>query len=104
MDTEERTLEDTQYALFSHNFYDPWREAEVELRFHFSKPGKSQLKRMQDTALKNAFQASRNLLLDTVHADEQDSLGENMDLYPGMVTSYATALLHAVGMGTELGN
>ncbi len=98
------TLPTVKYAAFTHSFRDPWADVEVELSFRFAKPGKNQIKRMQDTAAKNAAQASRNILLDTVHPDEKDKLVATLEEYPGVATSYAAALIKAVGISADLGN
>ena len=60
------TPEARKYVAFSHTFEDPWgegdEESEVKCAFRFAKPNKVQIKRLQDTAAKNAANASRNLL------------------------------------------
>lgn len=92
------------YAAFELSFLDKWENREVELAFRFAKPGKLEIKRLQDTAGKNAAQASRNLLLSTVHPDDKDALAQAMEDYPGIATSFSTALIKAVGIASDLGN
>ena len=99
-----KTVESRKYAEFTHSFRDPWEETDVDMAFRFAKPTKLEIKRMQDSAAKNAAQASRNLLLSTVHPDDKEKLVESMENYPGIVTSYATALIKAVGISNDLGN
>lgn len=93
-----------KYAAFLHSFRDPWEEADVEMNFRFAKPTKGEIKRLQDTASKNATQAARNLLLSTIHADDKENLTDMMESYPGIATSYCTALMKAVGISNDLGN
>ena len=99
-----------KYVLFSHAFSDPWAGESVDdaqdvtLSFRFAKPTKTQIQRLQDKAAKNAALASRNLLLDTIHPDDKDALIQNMDDYPGIITSFSTAMLRGVGISQELGN
>lgn len=93
-----------KYAAFPHSFRDPWEDLEVEMSFRFAKPTKTEIKRLQDTASKNPTQASRNLLLSTVHPEDKDKLTQAMDEYPGIATSYSSALIRAVGITADLGN
>ena len=41
-----------KYAEFAHSFVDPWADdgEETSFTFHFARPNKAQIKRMQDTA------------------------------------------------------
>lgn len=86
-ETPVSTPEARKYVAFSHTFEDPWgegdEESEVKCTFRFAKPNKVQIKRLQDTAAKNAANASRNLLLDTVHPDDKTALAQAMEDYPG---------------------
>lgn len=95
------------FVEFSHTFTDPWgpegEDTEVTLKFRFAKPNKIQIKRLQDTAGKNAAQASRNILLETVHADDKDALTGAMEDYPGLATTFSTVLIKGVGIAQELG-
>lgn len=93
-----------KYAAFPHSFRDPWEEADVEMNFRFAKPTKGEIKRLQDSAPKNATQAARNLLLSTIHAEDKENLTNMMEDYPGIATSYCTALMKAVGIANDLGN
>ena len=96
--------QNTKYAEFSHSFRDPWEGEDVELCFHFAKPTKPQIKRLQDTAGRNPTQAARNLLLEAVAPEEKEDLTAKMDAYPGIATSFSTALIKAVGISADLGN
>jgi len=93
-----------KYASFELSFLDKWENRDVELSFRFAKPSKLEIKRLQDTAGKNAAQASRNLLLSTVHPDDKDALTQAMEDYPGIATSFSTALIKGVGISSDLGN
>lgn len=99
-----KSEEQRKYANFPHSFRDPWEDKDVDMTFRFAKPTKGEIKRLQDTAGKNATQAARNLLLSTIHPDEKTQLGEVMDEYPGIASSYSTALIKAVGISADLGN
>jgi len=93
-----------KYATFDLSFLDKWENNDVELSFRFAKPGKLEIKRLQDTAGKNAAQAARNLLLSTVHPDDKDALTQAMEEYPGIATSFSTAIIKGVGISSDLGN
>ena len=103
-------LEGRKYVSFSHTFSDPWSgdsaddAQDVTLSFRFAKPNKTQIQRLQDKAAKNAGQASRNLVLDCVHPDDKQALTDAMEEYPGIATSFATAIIKGVGISAELGN
>lgn len=96
-----------KYVEFSHSFEDPWGvdgdETEVKCTYRFAKPNKMQIKRLQDTAGKNAANAARNLVLDTVHPDDKDALVRAMEDYPGLATTLSGAILKGVGISNELG-
>lgn len=99
-----------KFVSFSHTFSDPWSgdsaddARDVTLSFRFAKPTKTQIQRLQDKAAKNAGQASRNLVLDCVHPDDRQALTDAMEEYPGIATSFATAIIRGVGISAELGN
>lgn len=103
-------LESRKYVSFSHTFADPWTgetaedAQDVTLTFRFAKPNKTQIQRLQDKAAKNSGQASRNLVLDCVHPDDKQALSDAMEEYPGIATSFATAIIKGVGISAELGN
>lgn len=96
--------DERKYVAFPLTFSDPWEGKEVELSFRFAKPTKTEIRRLQDTAGKNASLASRTLLLSTVHSDDKDSLLQAMEDYPGITTTYSGALITAVGVKADLGN
>ena len=99
-----------KYVLFSHTFADIWAgdsaddAPEVTLSYRFAKPTKTQIQRLQDKAARNAGQASRNLVLDCVHPDDKQALTEAMEEYPGLSSTFATAILKGVGISADLGN
>lgn len=93
-----------KYAAFPHSFRDPWEDVDVEMSYRFAKPTKTEIKRLQDSASKNSTQAARNLLLSTVHPEDKEGLMQAMDDYPGIASSYSTALIKAVGISADLGN
>lgn len=99
MDNTER-----KYAKIPLTFRDLWEETDVELEFRFAKPTKLEIKRLQDTAVKNSAQAARNILLSTVHPEDKEALLVALDDYPGIATSYSTALIKAVGLTADVGN
>jgi hypothetical protein len=100
---EKQTANDT-YASFAHTFRDPWKGADVELDFRFSKPTKTQIKRLTDTAGRNPMQAARDLLTTTIHPEDKEALAAALEEYPGIATSYSTVLIKAVGISADLGN
>ena len=102
--------ENRKYVKLTHSFEDPWagESAEyanaVSVTFRFAKPTKTNIQRLQDKAAKNYSQASRNLLIDVIHPEEREELMEKMEEYPGIATSFATAIIRGVGISAELGN
>lgn len=100
----EKTADDRKYASIPLSFRDIWEDADKDFNFRFAKPSKLEMKRLQDTAAKNPAQASRNLILATVHPEEKDALIAALDEYPGMATSYSSTLLKAVGLTADAGN
>lgn len=93
-----------KYAAIPLSFRDIWEDEDKEFNFRFAKPGKMEMKRLQDTAVKNSSQASRNLLVSIIHPDDKESLLAAMEEYPGIATSYSTAVIKAVGLTADLGN
>lgn len=94
-----------KYVEFTHSFTDPWLDdQEVCLHFHFAKPNRLELKRLQDKAVKDSAQAARNLLLDIIQPAEKQKLMEVLEEYPGVATSFSTAIIKGVGISSELGN
>jgi hypothetical protein len=98
------TGENREYAAFAHSFRDPWKDADVELTYRFARPTKTQIKRLSDTAGKNAIQAARDLLLGTVHPDDKDKLLSDLEDYPGIAMSFSTGIIKTVGISSDLGN
>lgn len=107
-DAAKAKTDDRRFAAIPFTFKDLWAEdedkREVSLNFRFSKPTKTQIKRVQDTAGRNAAQAARDLLISTIHPDDKDELLAKMEEYAGIATSYSTALLKAVGISADVGN
>lgn len=99
-----------KYVEFTHTFSDPWAgesaddAKDVSLTFRFAKPNKVQIQRLQDKASRNPGQAARNLIIDVIHPDEKEALIAAMEEYPGIATSFSTALIKGVGISAELGN
>ncbi len=104
MPENKENKETKKYAEFTHSFNDPWDDQEVEISCRFAKPTKAQVARLQDNAAKNASQASRNLLLSTVHPEDKDKLNQTMEDYPGVATSFSTAIIKGIGISADLGN
>lgn len=104
---ETPTVPTRKYVEFSHTFEDPWGaedgETEVKCSYRFAKPNKMQIKRLQDTAAKNAVNAARNLILDVVHPDDKDRLVQAIEDYSGLAMTLSTAIIKGVGISNELG-
>ena len=93
-----------KFARFEHSWRDPWEDADVELVFRFAKPTKTQIKRLTDTAARNQTQASRDLLIGTVHPDDKEELLAKLEEYPGIAISFSSAIIKTVGISPDLGN
>lgn len=99
--------EGRKYVRFTHSFIDnflPVEMSDVSISFHFSKPTEPQIKRLQNTAGKDASGASRNLLISTVYPDQRERLKSTLEEYPGIATTFSTALIKSVGISADLGN
>lgn len=94
-----------KYVAFTHSFEDPWADSSmVSVTFRFAKPTKIQVQRLQERAAKNSAQAARNLVLDCVHPEEKQQLIDTMEEYPGLGTTFSSAIIKGVGISAELGN
>lgn len=93
-----------KYAEIKHSFRDLWEDEDVDLCFRFSKPTRIDIKRLTDTAGRNPAQAARELLISTIHPEDKDALLAKLEEYPGLATSYSTALIKGVGISADLGN
>lgn len=101
--TEMETSNGKKYATFSHTFTDEWAGKEVELAFRFSKPTLLLIKAMQKQAPRDSARAARNLLVNTIHPDDKAEFLTAAEEYPGVMTSFGSAVVKAVGIG-EVGN
>lgn len=103
-DTKSMVVDGRKFVSFPFSFNDPWEAQDIELDFAFSKPTKTQIKRLSDKASRNPTQASRDLLLGCIHPDEKEKLITTLEEYPGIATSYSGALIKGVGIAVDLGN
>lgn len=106
MNTEKQNTpggEEQLYAEASHSWADPWTGEEVSKRYRFARPTKSQIKRLQQTAVKNSEAAGRNLILDTVHPDDKERLAADLEDYPALATTLSGWMVKACGLA-DLGN
>ncbi len=92
-----------KYATFDHAFVDVWDETEKTFSFRFCRPSKVQIKMMQKTAGKDPTQAAQNLLVNIIHPDDKAAFLVAVEEYPGLITSFAGAIIKAVGIA-DLGN
>lgn len=93
-----------KYARFTHTWEDPWEGTEVSVTGRFARPSKEQLKRLQNRAARDSHGASYALLMDVVHAEDRQQLIADLASYPGIVTTFGTALIKAMGISSDLGN
>lgn len=93
-----------KYARFTHTWEDPWEGKEVSVTGRFARPSKEQLKRLQNRAARDAHAASYNLIMDVVHTEDRQRLIADLSSYPGIVTTFGTALIKAMGISADLGN
>jgi hypothetical protein len=98
------SADNRQYAPFTHSFRDPWKDDDVEFSFRCATPTQPQIKRLSDMATKKSLQASRDLILATVHPEEKDELLSKLEEYPGIAISFSTAIIKTVGISSDLGN
>jgi hypothetical protein len=97
------TTNETEYKALKHDFLDRFKGQDVEFSFRFKRPTTPQSNRVQKTALKNAGQAFKNLILETVHPEDKAELQAALDEYPGLASTFGGALMGSCGFG-DLGN
>jgi len=93
----------TEYVELKHDFYDHFSGTDKEFIFNFKRPSTPQVNRFQKLALKNAGQAFRNLIMETVKPDDKTKLKAALDGYPGLASAFGGALMASCGFG-DLGN
>jgi hypothetical protein len=98
-----KTETGTAYKEVSHTWFDIWEDRDIAVSYRFAKPTAAHMKRLQATAAKNAEQASRNLLLDTIHPDDKDKFLADLESYPVLTTTFAGYIITACG-AANLGN
>ena len=100
---EKETPKATEYVELKHEFFDRFKGEDVSFVFHFKRPSTPQVNRVQKTVLKNAGQAFRNLIVETVQPEEKDQLKTALDDYSGLASTFGGALMGSCGFG-DLGN
>ena len=103
-ETAERADDGTKYVPIKHAFVDRFnddREVAVEVRFRRATPAAAE--RTQQKMNKKLGAAMRNLCISCVHPDDKQKMLEAFDEYPGLATTFGTAILEAAGFG-DLGN
>jgi len=100
---EKETPKATEYMELKHEFFDRFKDKDVSFKFHFKRPSTPQVNRVQKTVLKNAGQAFRNLIMETVNPEEKDQLKTALDDYSGLASTFGGALMGSCGFG-DLGN
>ena len=93
----------SEYRELKHSFLDRFKDEDVEFIFGFKRPTTQQISRVQKTVLKNAGQAFRNLIMETVNPDQKESLKKALDEYSGLASTFGGALMASCGFG-DLGN
>lgn len=91
------------YVELEHRFDDCFEKREVELKYHFCRPTRPQVARVQKSFSKDSMKAFSNFLTEIVHPDEKDAFLEDSRNYPGISATFANAILGSVGIG-DLGN
>ncbi|WP_338669774.1 hypothetical protein [Pseudodesulfovibrio methanolicus] len=100
---EKETPKATEYVELKHEFFDRFKDKDVSFKFHFKRPSTPQVNRVQKTVLKNAGQAFRNLIVETIQPEEKDRLKTALDEYSGLASTFGGALMGSCGFG-DLGN
>jgi len=93
----------TKYVELKHEFFDRFKDKDVIFIFHFKRPSTPQVNRVQKSVLKNAGQAFRNLIMETVQPEEKEQLKTALDDYSGLASTFGGALMGSCGFG-DLGN
>ena len=91
------------YALLEHRFNDCFEGRDILLSYHFKRPGRPQVARVQKTFSKDSINAFSTFLMEIVHLDEKEKLAADIQTYPGITATFANAILGSVGIG-DLGN
>lgn len=98
-----KDVDESKYVEVEHSFLDRFEDEDVAFKFRFKKPSTPQANRVQKTALKNAGQAFRNLIMEVVHPDDLSGLKAALDDYPGLASTFGGGLMASIGFG-DLGN
>lgn len=85
-----------KYIPFTAEFED-FEGNEVRREYRFCNPGKAKIQRCQKEMMKDASKAFRTLTLDCVHPDERETLIADIDLYPGLPTTFGNEILRRTG-------
>ena len=78
---------------------------EKEFAYYFKRPAIASYDRyLKSAAQQGIVKASKVFMLDCVTEESRDALIADMEEYPGIATSFATAIIRGVGISAELGN
>ena len=101
-------MSDTQptrkYAPFDLTFTDKWEDREVELSLRFAKPTKNGNQAPAGRGREKSHPGGPQPAAGTIHPDDKERLTEALEEYPGIATTFSTALIRAVGIAADLGN
>ncbi len=87
-----------KYYPFSVAFND-FEGNEIELAFHFKKPGKSAYNRTLKEIAKHPDKAFNNLLITLIKPEEKEALTSAMNEHVGIASSFANAIIEQTGAG-----
>ncbi len=73
---------------------------EIRLEYRFRQPTVSDLSRSTLEAAKSPLRSFRNLLLACVCPDDEASLREHLEQYPGVATTFANEIFERTGFGS----
>lgn len=97
-------MSDKKYAEMEHTFVDKFDgNKEVTVKIRFACPTSSAVARAQTKMMKNPGQSFHNLCVGCVHEEDKDAMLTMFDAYPGLPTTFGSALLSSAGFG-DLGN
>ncbi|WP_419787214.1 hypothetical protein [Pseudodesulfovibrio sp.] len=100
---ENEPIKATEFVELNHEFFDRFKDKDVSFKFHFKRPSTPQVQRVQKTVLKNAGQAFKNLIMETIQPEEKAQLKEALEDYSGLASTFGGALMSSCGFG-DLGN
>lgn len=97
-------MSEKTYVELKHSFVDKFDgDKDVTVTARFSRPTSAAVSRAQSKIMKNPGQSFHNLCVGCVHDEDKETMLSMFEQYPGLSTTFGSALLASAGFG-DLGN